>query len=166
LRAEQGFIRHHAPAVFLHLCRNRSVSPSRPSPETAYCSLMEVAFNCFSGMIAALSDSRMLLLLDNCEHVIDAAANLAAAIRSGAPGVDILATSREPLRVAGEREYRLGPLSSPKRLTSIGAHFPSAGAVVAGVSGPGGAFTRSACSSRVQLCRDRRDMPALEARTG
>jgi predicted ATPase len=55
----------------------------------------------------------MLLLLDNCEHVIDAAASLAAAVLSGVPGVNILATSREPLGVAGEREHRLGPLGSP-----------------------------------------------------
>ena len=55
------------------------------------------------GLVAGLRDKRMLLLLDNCEHVIDAAASLAAAVLSGAPGVDILATSREPLGVAGER---------------------------------------------------------------
>jgi predicted ATPase len=64
-------------------------------------------------LIAALKDSRVLLLLDNCEQVIDAAAGLAAAVLSGAPGVTILATSREPLGVPGERVYRLGPLSSP-----------------------------------------------------
>jgi predicted ATPase/DNA-binding winged helix-turn-helix (wHTH) protein len=74
-----------------------------------------------SGMIAALGDSRMLLLLDNCEHVIDAAASLAAAILSGAPSVNILVTSREPLRIAGEREYRLGPLSSPKPSSGLTA---------------------------------------------
>ena len=71
----------------------------------------------------------MLLLLDNCEHVIDAAASLAAALLSGAPGVTILATSREPLGVAGEREHRLGPLSSPQpssRLTAAeAAAFPA-----------------------------------------
>src|SRR5690349_17353357 len=65
------------------------------------------------GLVAGLRDKRMLLVLDNCEHVIDAAANLAAAVLSGAPGVDILAASREPLGVAGECRYRLGPLSSP-----------------------------------------------------
>jgi predicted ATPase/DNA-binding winged helix-turn-helix (wHTH) protein len=65
------------------------------------------------GLIAALRDRRMLLLLDNCEHVIDAAASLAAAVLSGVPRVNILATSREPLGVAGEHEYRLGPLGSP-----------------------------------------------------
>jgi predicted ATPase len=56
----------------------------------------------------------MVLVLDSCEHVIDAVASLAAAVLGGAPGVCILATSREPLRVAGEGEYRLGPLSSPQ----------------------------------------------------
>ena len=57
------------------------------------------------GLVAGLGDQRMLLLLDNCEHVIDAAVSLAAAVLSAAPGVDILATSREPLGVAGERQY-------------------------------------------------------------
>jgi predicted ATPase/DNA-binding winged helix-turn-helix (wHTH) protein len=66
------------------------------------------------GLIAGLRDKRMLLLLDNCEHVIDAASNLAAAVLSGAPGVNILTTSREPLGVAGEGQYRLGPLSFPQ----------------------------------------------------
>jgi predicted ATPase len=50
-----------------------------------------------SGLVARIREKRMLLLLDNCEHVIDAAASLAATILSGAPGVTILATSRERL---------------------------------------------------------------------
>jgi predicted ATPase len=53
-------------------------------------------------------------MLDNCEHVIEVAAGLAAAVLRGASGVDILATSREPLGVHGERVYRLGPLNSPE----------------------------------------------------
>jgi predicted ATPase len=65
-------------------------------------------------LVAALRDKRMLLLLDNCEHVIDAAAGLAVAILGGAPGVSILATSREALGAAGEREYRLAPLGIPQ----------------------------------------------------
>src|SRR5438876_7250801 len=64
-------------------------------------------------LVAALRDSRMLLLLDNCEHVIEAAADLAAAILSSVAGLTILATSREPLGVPGERVHRLGPPSSP-----------------------------------------------------
>ncbi len=50
-----------------------------------------------SGLIAALGDKQMLLVLDNCEHVIEAAAALAAELLRSAPGVRILATSREPL---------------------------------------------------------------------
>jgi predicted ATPase/DNA-binding winged helix-turn-helix (wHTH) protein len=80
------------------------------------------------GLVAALKDRRMLLLLDNCEHVIETTASLAAAVISGAPGVNILATSREPLGVAGESDYRLGPLGSPQpsRLTAAEAEiFPA-----------------------------------------
>src|SRR6266851_7341975 len=77
--------------------------------------------NPLAGLVAALRDKRMLLLLDNCEHVIDAAARLAAAVLSGVPGVNILATSREPLGAAGEREHRLGPLGSPPTWSGLTA---------------------------------------------
>src|SRR6267378_2621845 len=70
-----------------------------------------------AAVVAALRDNRMLLLLDNCEHVIDAAAGLAVAILSGAPGVSILATSREALGVTGEREYRLASLGISQALS-------------------------------------------------
>src|SRR4051812_13205872 len=63
--------------------------------------------NPLPGLIAALRDRQLLLLLDNCEHVIDAVASLTAAVLPGVPRVNVLATSREPLRVAGERLYRL-----------------------------------------------------------
>jgi predicted ATPase/DNA-binding winged helix-turn-helix (wHTH) protein len=66
-----------------------------------------------AALVAAVRHNRMLLLLDNCEHVIDAAAGTAVAILGGAPDVSILATSREPLGVAGEREHRLAPLGIP-----------------------------------------------------
>src|SRR5713101_8024942 len=77
--------------------------------------------NPLPGLIAALRDRRMLLLLDNCEHVIDAAASLAAAVLTGVPRVSILATSREPLGVAGEHEHRLGPLGSPPTSSGLTA---------------------------------------------
>jgi predicted ATPase/DNA-binding winged helix-turn-helix (wHTH) protein len=66
------------------------------------------------GLVACLRDRRTLLLLDNCEHVIDAAASLAATVLGGAPRVDTLATSREPLGVQGEHVYRVEPLSTPQ----------------------------------------------------
>jgi predicted ATPase/DNA-binding winged helix-turn-helix (wHTH) protein len=72
-------------------------------------------------LVSNLKDKRMLLLLDNCEHVIDEAVNLTTAVLSGAAGVNILATSREPLGVAGEREYRLRALSTPQSAPGLTA---------------------------------------------
>ena len=62
---------------------------------------------------AFLREKDVLLVLDNCEHVIDAAASFAAAVLSNARRVSILATSREPLRIAGEQVYRLSSLENP-----------------------------------------------------
>jgi predicted ATPase/DNA-binding winged helix-turn-helix (wHTH) protein len=66
-----------------------------------------------SGLIAYLRDKRLLLVLDTCEHLIDAVAAVAVAIFSAAPQVHILATSRETLQVDGEHVYRLEPLPCP-----------------------------------------------------
>jgi predicted ATPase/DNA-binding winged helix-turn-helix (wHTH) protein len=66
-----------------------------------------------ASLIAALRDRQALLVLDNCEHVIDAAARFAEAIAQSAPRVCILATSREPMRIAGELRHRLAPLACP-----------------------------------------------------
>jgi predicted ATPase/class 3 adenylate cyclase/DNA-binding CsgD family transcriptional regulator len=60
-----------------------------------------------------LARQQLLLVLDNCEHVIGAAAELCAALLAAADDVRILATSREPLAVAGEARYRLAPLAVP-----------------------------------------------------
>jgi predicted ATPase/DNA-binding winged helix-turn-helix (wHTH) protein len=65
------------------------------------------------GLIAFLRDKRMLLILDSCERVIDAAAVLAERIFENAPRVHILATSRESLRVEGEHVHQLSPLGNP-----------------------------------------------------
>jgi len=61
----------------------------------------------------ALARRQLLLVLDNCEQVIGAAAELCGRLLLGADDVRVLATSREPLRIAGEARYRLGPLSLP-----------------------------------------------------
>ncbi len=62
---------------------------------------------------AALADRRMLLVLDNCEHVVAAAAELAALILERCPQVTILTTSREPLAVPGEVRLPIDPLPVP-----------------------------------------------------
>lgn len=64
---------------------------------------------------------RFLLVLDNCEHVIDAVATLAETIFKEASGAHILATSREALRVEGEQAYWLPALASPSPQSSMKA---------------------------------------------
>lgn len=64
-------------------------------------------------LIALLRDKNILIVLDSCEHVIEAAASLAEEIFSGTSRVHILATSREALRAEGERVHRLSPLTFP-----------------------------------------------------
>ncbi len=61
-----------------------------------------------------IGDRRQLLLLDNCEHLIEPIARLAEALLSRCPRLTVLATSREPLRVPGEVTWRVPSLSLPK----------------------------------------------------
>lgn len=68
-----------------------------------------------------LSDRQMLIVLDNCEHVVEAAAKAVEAVLGSAPGVHIISTSREPLRATGEWVFRLASLELPpasRRLTA------------------------------------------------
>ncbi|MGV9316226.1 AfsR/SARP family transcriptional regulator [Streptomyces sp. NPDC003691] len=64
-------------------------------------------------LVGALRGRRLLLVLDNCEHVVEAVALLVRALLREAPGVRILATSQEPLEVAGERVRPVPPLELP-----------------------------------------------------
>jgi predicted ATPase/transcriptional regulator with XRE-family HTH domain len=64
-------------------------------------------------IIAHIRDGHLLIVLDNCEHVIGEAAITADALLSGCSRMRILATSREPLRTAGEHAYRLAALEVP-----------------------------------------------------
>jgi non-specific serine/threonine protein kinase len=66
----------------------------------------------------SLGDSHVLLLLDNCEHLLDACASLAEQLLAECPNLKILATSREPLGVAGETTWNLPPLALPDASTS------------------------------------------------
>ena len=60
-----------------------------------------------------LASSRALVLLDNCEHVLEEAARVAEALARGSPSLRVVATSREPLRAEGETEWRVPSLSLP-----------------------------------------------------
>jgi predicted ATPase len=61
----------------------------------------------------ALANRHLLLILDTCEHVIEAAATIAEALLQAGPEVRVLATSREPLRAEGEQIYPVPPLAVP-----------------------------------------------------
>src|SRR5262249_28756551 len=61
----------------------------------------------------AIGHKRLLRVLNTCEHLIDAAAQLAETLMRMCPGASILATSREHLRVEGEFVYRVPPLDVP-----------------------------------------------------
>jgi hypothetical protein len=63
---------------------------------------------------AALGSKQILMMLDNCEHVVDAVATMAEALLRGVPAIRVLATSREPLRADGEWIYRVPPLEVPE----------------------------------------------------
>lgn len=64
-------------------------------------------------VVAAVASLNMLVVLDNCENVIDAAATVAETLVRRAPAVTVLCTSREPLRVLNETIHRLEPLACP-----------------------------------------------------
>ena len=92
-----------------------SITDPRLVP-TAFASALRIAIRSddpLPGLIAAVKDMQMLLVLDNCEHLIEPAAAVAIAILRGSRSIQILATSREPLDVEGERVHRLSALESP-----------------------------------------------------
>jgi predicted ATPase/DNA-binding winged helix-turn-helix (wHTH) protein len=65
------------------------------------------------GVANALARNQILLVLDNCEHVIDAAVSMVEDLLRASPGARVIATSREPLRAEGEWLYVVPPLSVP-----------------------------------------------------
>jgi predicted ATPase/DNA-binding winged helix-turn-helix (wHTH) protein len=81
------------------------------------------------GLLAFLGEKRLLIVLDGCEHLVDAAASLAEQIFGGTRGCHVLATSREALRARGERVHQLAPLAFPACTEGLTAEaaltFPS-----------------------------------------
>ena len=71
-------------------------------------------------LVDHLVDKQLLLVLDNCEHLVDACAELVIAVLTAAPSIHILASSREPLGVSGELTFAVPPLTTPEA-GSIGA---------------------------------------------
>jgi predicted ATPase len=99
-----------------------AIEPQRaPSAVAAALGLEIRAEHPLAGLIEALRNKRMLLVLDNCEHVIEAAAVVASELLNGVPGIRLLATSREALRAEGEHVHRLPALESPPAPAGLSA---------------------------------------------
>src|SRR3984957_149291 len=106
-------------------------------------------------VLAHLADRQLLLILDTCEHLIDACAMFAEAVIARAPRVTMLATSREPLDVSGENACPVAPLPVPRRYdagtpagTAVELFIQRASAAV-----PGYAFTPDDLPQVIRLCR-------------
>ncbi|WP_214403865.1 BTAD domain-containing putative transcriptional regulator [Pseudonocardia lacus] len=117
----------------------------------------------------ALATRRLLLVLDNCEHVVDDAADLAGRLLRAAPGLRILATSREPLGLRGEVVCAVAPLEVPAGLAAADpvalAGVPAVRLFVARASAaaPGFALDGDTAEAVAVLCRRLDGLPlALE----
>jgi non-specific serine/threonine protein kinase len=117
----------------------------------------------------ALRQRRVLLVLDNCEHLVEACAALVEAVLGAGPHAQVLATSREVLRVAGETVWRVPMLAVPPPSAALPAEalarYESVRLFVerAGAAEPRFALTRTNAPTVAQLCRRLDGLPlALE----
>lgn len=107
----------------------------------------------------AVASREMVLVLDNCEHLIEAAAEVADVLLRAAPGLRVLATSREPLGIPGEALYPVEPLESPPPDADVAtaAGFPAVRLLLDRAAG----FTLSdgTVAHVVRICRALDGMP-------
>jgi predicted ATPase len=112
-----------------------------------------------------LKPRKMLIILDNCEHLLDGAAALAAAVLHQAPDVVVLATSRERLGVAGEQIFRMPALEFPEDTASLTVAAAMDHAAVqlfvarAGLAVAGFALTAETAGPVAEICRRLDGMP-------
>jgi len=109
-------------------------------------------------LAAALAGRRLLLALDGVEHVAAACAQLCARLMAGAPGVQIVAAGREPLRVPGETIWQVPPLLLPGPGTSdpgtaIRSDAAALFALRAAAAAPGFVLDQGTCAAVTDICR-------------
>ncbi len=120
------------------------------------------------GVVEAIRDQRLLIVLDNCEHVLHACANVAEAILQGAPNVKILATSREATGAHGEAVLRIPSLAIPDEKTLDPTELAMNEAVAlfldrATAQAPNFTLTQENSKAVIQICRNLDGIPlALE----
>jgi predicted ATPase/DNA-binding SARP family transcriptional activator len=108
-------------------------------------------------LVRALRDKRLLIVLDNCEHLVAAAARLAEEVLGECAGVRVLATSREPLALTGETLWTVGPLGLPPAgadpATALGYSAVRLFADRAAAVRPGYTVDDASVGAVVDLCR-------------
>ena len=124
-------------------------------------------------LIDLIRSRKLLIILDNCEHVIEAAASVAEQLFQEAGQVHLLATSRELLRVEGEHCYRVLPLDFPpvdsEQTADAVLHYPAAQLFVERVTARGGNFvlTDGEAPLVADMCRKLDGLPlAIELAAG
>ena len=112
-------------------------------------------------LVAALAGRRALLVLDNCEHLVAAAATLADRVLAGCPGMRVLATSREPLNINGEALWPVGPLELPPDRAAEGRSYASVALFEqrARAVNPGFSVTPANAEAVRRICRALDGMP-------
>jgi predicted ATPase len=114
-------------------------------------------------IVEVLASSRLLLVLDNCEHLLDPAGRLAAAILAQCPGVRVLATSREALAVAGEQVWPLRSLDLPTPASGLDDASASASVRLfcerAAAVRPGFVLSVANVAAVAEICRRLDGMP-------
>ena len=121
-----------------------------------------------STLLEFLRDRTMLIVLDNCEHLVDTLAPFVDRVRSSCPDVTVLATSREPLGLSGERTWPVRPLTLPDSDARSVRGIAASEAVQllvdrASAANPGFVLTEENAAAVAEICRRLDGLPlALE----
>ncbi|WP_165825968.1 BTAD domain-containing putative transcriptional regulator [Actinomycetospora cinnamomea] len=149
---------HHDGSALVELAAVRDPAAVIDTVSTALGVVQRAGLAPAERLVEFLRPKTLLLVLDNCEHVIEEAAALVVDVVGGCPGVTVLATSREPLGVIGEHVYSLPPLAVPSAaLTDPGeaAAVPAVRLLLdrAAEAAPGFAFGPAHVASIAEICR-------------
>ena len=115
LQTGQSLLRHYPNGVWFIPLESLTDEELVPQTVASYFGIAEQPEQTIvESLVNGLQNKTLLLILDNCEHLLDACAQLAETLLRKGPNVRILATSREILRLRGEASYYVPPLAIPQ----------------------------------------------------
>src|SRR4051794_17436768 len=162
--------RHHLDGAWLIDLAPQTDEALVPGAIAAALGVQEVAGRPLADtLVDTLASRALLLIVDNCEHLIDASARLLESLLRSCPRVAVLATSREPLAIAGELVWQVSPLASPGQEPMLSVaqlhQLPSVRLFVerAAAGQPGFWLSEQNAAAVAQICRSLDGLPlALE----